>query len=154
MIQDTAQVLNVASFCVCSDRIGPACYCSMWQEFWDNAVQSQWSFEKSYVQSYRLFDVMVSTKEVLEDCFGYLSHRARIDNRNPLFMTAERLYFHASLSPRWIDQAWPRVMLQQGDLRSPEALSYSRGKDAFLPNKHNRSSTYQAVKQVVDAGGL
>ena len=75
-----------------------------------------------------------------------------MDNRNPLFMSVERLFFHAALSPRWLDDAWPRVELQPGDLRSPEALKWSRDRDAFLPSKHTNSETYEEVKKVVDAG--
>ena len=122
------------------------------QEMWQEAAQHDWAFERLYPQAYRLFDAMVSTKEVLEDCFGHLAYRNK-DNRNPLFMTVERLFFHAALSPRWLDQAWPRVEVQPGDLRNAEALQHARGKNPFLPSKHKHSETYAAVKEVVDAGG-
>ena len=123
------------------------------QEFWDEGHKSGWEFERLYSQAYRLFDNMVSTKECLEDCFAYLSHRNKKDNRNPLFQTVERLFFHAAVSPRWIDEAWPRVRLQPGDLRNQDALNHARGRTAYIPARHSESATYQAVKQFVDAGG-
>ena len=72
---------------------------------------------------------------------------------NPLFQTVERLFFHAAVSPRWIDEAWPRVRLQPGDLRNQDALNHARGRTAYIPARHSESATYQAVKQFVDAGG-
>ena len=122
------------------------------QEMWAEGQQNGWQFESLFAQAHRLFDVMISTKEVLEDCFGYLSHRNKVDSRNPVGMSVERVYFHAAVSPRWIDSAWPRIFLQPGDLRSQEALRHARGKGAFLPSRHRNSRTYEEVKGVVDAG--
>ena len=124
-----------------------------WQEMWAEGQRTGWDFEGLYAQAYRLFDVMISTKEVLEDCFGHLSYRNKQDNRNPLQMSVERVFFHAALSPRWVDKAWPRIGLQPGDLRNPESLNFSRGKDMFLPSKHRSSETYTELKAIVDAGG-
>ena len=139
--------------CVTVLAVCPVRNTRMPEEFWDEGHKSGWEFAPLYNQAYRLFDNMISTKEVLEDCFAHLSHRNKKDNRNPLFQSAERLFFHAALSPRWIDEAWPRIRIQPGDLRNQQALHHCRGRSAYIPSRHKGSETYAAVKKFVDAGG-
>ena len=123
------------------------------QETWKAGKDSGWDHELLSRHAFRLFDVMTSTKEVLEDTFGYLSRRNAVDSRNPVQMSVERAYFLASLSPRWQDEAWPRVHVQPGDLQNQQAIRHARGREAYLPRSNTRkTTTFADLKKVVDAG--
>ena len=123
------------------------------QETWRDGKASNWDYNLLAPHLWHLFDVMISTKEVLEDCFGYLSFRNSTGNRNPIQMSVERTYFLASLSPRWLDKAWPRVRLQPGDLANKSAINHARGREAFLPGTQTRKTqAFADLQKMVDAG--
>ncbi|CAL1162709.1 unnamed protein product, partial [Cladocopium goreaui] len=48
--------------------------------------------------------------------------------QNATQMSVERCFFHASVNPRFMSEAWPMLRLQPGDLLSSEATSYKTGR--------------------------
>ena len=52
----------------------------------------------------------------------------------------------------WASLVMIRSFVEE-NLRNPESLNFSRGKDMFLPSKHRSSETYTELKAIVDAGG-
>ena len=106
-----------------------------------------------YTHLHHIFNSMISTKEVLEDMFGHLSHRNKVDNKNLVQMSPERAFFHAVLNPRWLTDAWPTVSLQPGDLQNRKAVTVARGRNVYLPTTAKGSSNaYGHLVEVVDKG--
>ena len=135
----------------------PSCLCAAnqmtLQDVWHHCAEHGWSLEVLYPHCHQLFNTMVSTKEVLEDLFGHLSHRDKTDNRNLVQMSPERAWFHAVLNPRWLTDAWPCLQLQEGDLQNRTAINLARGRNVYLPSTaKNSSNAYGHLLEIVDRG--
>ena len=106
-----------------------------------------------YQHCWRLFNTTVSTKEALEDMFGHVSRRNRADMQNATQMSVERCFFHASVNPRFMSEAWPMLRLQPGDLLSSEATSYKTGRGTYLPYVNTKTcESHKRLKELIDAG--
>ena len=115
--------------------------------------QYRWDLEIAFPHVFRLFSTVVSTKEVLEDLFGYLSQRNKTDVSGSTRMSVERAFFLSTMNPRWKTDAWPAVQTQEGDLQSAKATNFLRGRQVYLPSsKHQASATKTRLKEIVDSG--
>jgi len=115
--------------------------------------QYGWDLDIAFPHIFRLFSTMVSTKEVLEDLFGYLSQRNKTDVSGSTRMSVERAFFLATMNPRWKTDAWPAAQIQEGDLQSTKATNFLRGRQVYLPSsKHQASETKSELKQIIDSG--
>ena len=123
------------------------------KEFWEHSNKHGWDFDMMYQHCWRLFNTTVSTKEALEDMFGHVSRRNRADMQNATQMSVERCFFHASVNPRFMSEAWPMLRLQPGDLLSSEATSYKTGRGTYLPCVNTKTcESHKRLKELIDAG--
>ena len=101
-----------------------------------------WNINAVYQFIHSLADTKISTREELEEMFGYLSARHQHDSyRKGPWQSEERIYFHNSLLQKRVSEKSANVMkLNPTDFLDSELALKRQGRHWFgaVPDNNNR----------------
>ena len=127
---------------------------SLVQELWDHAEFWGWTFEAVHGHIHRLIDSLVSTKEVLEDRFGFLGDHAQRDAKFVQQASPERMFFYTTASCNLKREEFNVLEVCPGDLMNKDATSFARGRDVYeRPTRQKTTSkTLTEIKDFIKEG--
>ena len=124
------------------------------QELWQHAEFWGWTFDAVHGHIYRLTDTLASTKEVLEDRFGFLGDHAARDAKFIQQASPERMFFYTTASCNLNKAEFNVMSLLPGELANKDAVNYARGRDVYeMPRRHKtKSKTISEIRGFLKEG--